>query len=238
MATTWVKETTVHEARHLDRIFWGRWVAVNSLAEMLGLTASLSLGFGAAVWLEPRSGVVLAAIAVVLISMAIEGSTVGVGQWLVLRGRLPALPLRAWFIATAVGAGIAWTLGMIPSTIMSMGGAASSDAAAAGPELSDAAQIALGALMGLVLGPVLATPQWVVLRRHVGRAGWWIPANTAGWALGMPLVFVAISLAPFGGPLWAILLVVALGLAAAGAVVGAVHGAVLVWLLRGSRSAQ
>lgn len=72
----------------------------------------------------------------------------------------------------------------------------------------------------------------VVLRRHVSRAGWWIPANAAGWALGMPLVFVAISLAPFGGPLWAILLVVSLGLAAAGAVVGAVHGGMLVWLLR------
>lgn len=218
-------------ARSFDWRLWRRWVAANTLAEMFGLSASLALGFGGAMWLEPRVGIVPAALAAVLLSTLVEGGLVGVAQWLVLRRPLPRLPLATWFIATAVGAGIAWTLGMIPSTIMSLSGDAAESGATA-PEFSDALQIALGAVMGFVLGPVLGAPQWFVLRRYVNRAGWWILANAVGWALGMPLVFVAISQAPFGGPLWTILAVVAVGLAATGAVVGAVHGAVLVWLLR------
>ena len=48
-------------------------------------------------WLEPRIGAVLVAVAVVLISMMIEGSSVAVWQWLVL----PALPLRAILLVVA-----------------------------------------------------------------------------------------------------------------------------------------
>ncbi len=62
-------------------------------------------------------------------------------------------------------------------------------------------------------GVVVRVLQWLVLRRQVGRAGWWVLASTVGWAVGGHV----------GGTLgWAVL----------GAVYGAITGSVLVWLLR------
>jgi hypothetical protein len=88
--------------------------------------------------------------------------------------------------------------------------------------------------MGLVLGPVLGVPQWLALRGHVVRAGWWVPANSAAWALGMPVVFAVAGSVPPGLPRAALIAVILGTLFAAGAVVGAVHGAVLVRLTRDS----
>jgi hypothetical protein len=78
----------------------------------------------------------------------------------------------------------------------------------------------------------LGLPQWLVLRNYVSRAGWWVPAQSAAWALGMPLVFFAAGSIPDGTPLPVVVAVVAGTLALAGAVVGAVHGVVLVRLAR------
>ena len=66
-------------------------------------------------------------------------------------------------------------------------------------------------------GTVLGLLQWLVLRRQVARAGWWVLASTVGWVVGG---FVSgITDAAAG---WAVL----------GAVYGAITGIVLVWLLR------
>jgi hypothetical protein len=84
----------------------------------------------------------------------------------------------------------------------------------------------------MILGAILAIPQWRVLRRHVRGAGWWLPANALAWAVAMPLIFVAAGLPlPDGGilPLLAVAMAV---IAGAGALVGAIHGAVLVRLTR------
>jgi hypothetical protein len=93
----------------------------------------------------------------------------------------------------------------------------------------------LAAAMGLALGPLLGWAQWLVLRRHVRGAGPWIWANAAAWAVGMPIVFLGAGNAPPAG-LVAVPFVLAV-LAAAGAAVGAVHGAVLVRLVRDRRRA-
>jgi len=84
----------------------------------------------------------------------------------------------------------------------------------------------------LVLGPLLALPQWVVLRRHVVRAGWWIPGNAVAWTLGMPVIFIGMGLIPTGDVTVTTIAIVLLSLAVTGAVVGMVHGVVLLWLLK------
>ncbi|MEZ4737551.1 MAG: hypothetical protein R3E79_61530 [Caldilineaceae bacterium] len=99
------------------------------------------------------------------------------------------------------------------------------------PEMSDALTYTLAALMGLVLGPVLALPQWWVLRRYVDQARPWIGANALAWALGMPVIFGVMGVIPSGAVTGWTVVIVLCGLALAGAVVGAVHGIVLVWLL-------
>lgn len=202
----------------------------NSLAELIGLGTSALLWLGVLFNDATKLGIVAAAILVILGSTLLEGSAVGLGQWLVLRGALPGLQRRQWWLATTVGAFVAWTLGMIPSTMMSLAEETAASQPAA--EISDALVFALAAAMGAALGPVLALPQWWVLRRYLARAGWWIPANAAAWALGMPVIFMGINFMPAGGVTPLTILIVLLTLATAGAIVGSIHGAVLVRLLR------
>jgi hypothetical protein len=86
--------------------------------------------------------------------------------------------------------------------------------------------------MGFALGSILGVPQWLVLRRHLPKAGWWVLANALAWMVGMVIVFVGISFIPSGGSTISVPFMLLLFLFAAGAAVGAVHGLVLIWLLR------
>jgi hypothetical protein len=156
---------------------------------------------------------------------------VGLLQWRVLRDALPALPRRSWVTATALGALIAWLLGMIPSTVMSL---AASDAASAAPAAEPPQWLVyvLAAGMGFLLGPVLATPQWLVLKRCIRRAGWWVLANALAWALGMAIIFVGTSAIPDGPIPPTVIALLVFCVFAAGAAVGAVHGLFLIHLVR------
>jgi hypothetical protein len=174
----------------------------------------------------------LIALGVAAVGAAVEGVTVGGLQWWVARPVLPELSLRDWVAATSVGAFVAWALGMLPSTLLSAAGAATPSPEAASVEPALWLQLLLAVAMGLVLGPVLGFPQWLVLRRMVPRAGWWVLANATAWALGMPMIFLATSLIEAGDSTWLIASYVAVGCLAAGLVVGAVHGAWLIWILR------
>lgn len=205
---------------------YGRWVLANALAEGVGLGLT-GLVWAAAI-LSAGDGMIptllLAALAV-LAGTFIEGTVVGTAQWLVLKGPMPSMRWRTWAFATGVGAFVAWTLGMVPSTALSPG--ESGGGSAAEPPL--AAMLGLAFLMGLVLGPVLGFAQWIVLRRFVGRALLWMPANALAWAFGMVVIFAGIQLATEGGRAGPVLAGTLLG---AGAVVGAVHGAALLAMLR------
>lgn len=104
-----------------DAAFYRRWVVANGWAEAAGLGTTLALGWRIAPLVEGATGVatvLAAALAAVLTGTLLEGVVVGGAQGGVLYRRLPSLPVRSWIIASAVGAGIAWVLGMIPSTIM------------------------------------------------------------------------------------------------------------------------
>jgi len=210
--------------------FWWRWVAANSLAELVGLGSTALLFIAIAPRIDGASlGVALAYAGVVAVGGALfEGVSVGYAQWFVLRTALPALRLRPWVVATSLGAFVAWALGMLPSTLLSAGGAASGRA----PDLGGVAMYIAAAGMGVVLGPMLGVPQALVLVRHRVRARWWVLANSLAWAVGMPIVFVGAGSVSQDAGLASIVGWVVVTLLAAGAAVGAVNGAVLVWTLR------
>ena len=215
-----------------DRGLWLRWVAANAAGEFVGLgLLSLVAILVVSVVVGDPSGLSFdVGFAVLLVALGtLEGAVVGTFQWTVLRRRLPSVASRDWVGATAIGAFVAWALGMAPSTLQ-FGGVAPAGMPVdpGGPLL-----VALAAAMGAVLGLVLAGPQWFVLRRHVNRAWWWFPANAAGWAVGMPVVFLGVGAAAEGGFGLASAAVVLAAVALAGAVVGAVHGLALVRVLRG-----
>lgn len=216
--------------RITDNTFWLLWIMANSLAELIGLGAVALAGYGIVLWLGEPTGIGSILFAMVFVILgAGEGLIVGLAQSRVLRLRIPAL--RGWIRATVVGAVVAWILGMLPSTIMSFASPPAVPDEA--PAISDAMQLVLAAMLGLVAGPVLAFFQWRTLHRYVLRHSiWWLPANAVGWALGMPIIFIGVDIAAAGTEPLTIALGVGLALLLAGAVVGAVHGRVLAWLLK------
>jgi hypothetical protein len=210
---------------------WREWTLANALAETVGLGATLLIGILVFSQLEPRIGPVVSALLGVALAALVEGSVVGTAQWLVLRAPLAGLRWRRWAIATAIGAAIAWALGMTPSLIMAL---ASSDSGG-GAEIQEPeglTMFALAAGLGLVAGPVLAAAQWWVLRDYLPRAGWWIPANACAWAVGMMIVFWGVSFIPASGVTVPIAAILVGCVILAGAAVGAIHGLALIWLLR------
>lgn len=208
---------------------WRQWVAANSLAELVGLGGSALLGVALVQLVgDTAVAVVLLALVMILAGTFLEGVIVGWLQWRVLRRPFPTLLRLSWVRATAVGAAIAWTLGMLPSTFMGLSAETTNTPP---PEVSNALVYGLAAIMGLVLGPILAIPQWTVLRHYVRQAGWWIPANSLAWAGGMMLIFVGTSFIPPEGINVSTAVILLITLAAAGAIVGAIHGLALVWFL-------
>jgi hypothetical protein len=173
----------------------------------------------------------LIALGIALAGALVEGTVVGTAQWLVLRVPLRGMRWRWWVTATAMGAFVAWALGMLPSTIM-QATAGSAGGGAAVPEPSFGLQMALAAGMGLLLGPILGGFQWPVLRHHVPRAGRWLVANALAWAAGMPIIFIAAGSAPQDVTVGGLVMLVGGALLAAGAVVGAVHGVFMLKMIR------
>jgi hypothetical protein len=215
-----------NEARRL----WLRWVGANAFAEMIGLGVAGMAGISVFVT-QPMTPVQALLSAVPAIAAgAFEGLVAGLAQWSVLRRALPGLRARSWIGATTLGALVAWCLGMLPSTIMSL--TPQPATAQTGPSLFEGPLVyplAMG--MRAVLGVVLGLPQWAVLRHWVPRGWRWIAANSAAWALGMPVIFLVAGGLPRSLPVAVMMLMVLATLAFAGAVVGAVNGTVLIRML-------
>jgi hypothetical protein len=223
---------------HGRRRLWARWVLANAIGEAVGLGVTALVGAVAVLYERESSGVLAtlgAAVLAILAGTLVEGTVVGSAQWLVLRRPLPRLPWRRWAAATGAGALLAWTLGMIPSTVLSLG-AGSGGGGEARSEPSEILVYALAFIMGLALGPVLGFAQWLALRRHVRGAWLWMPANALAWAFGMVVIFAGVDPAMSGGFGVRSVAILVLTLALAGAVVGAIHGLALVRLLRSASS--
>ncbi len=128
------------------------------------------------------------------LSLAWGAILVGALQWLVIR---PHVARASRWMLASLGAAI--FVGVV------VFGVGSVDA--------DAGWVVGTGLFGAAAGVL----QWLVLRREVPRAGWWVLASTLGWVAGVP-----------AGE--------SVGWNGLGAVYGVVTGTVLVWLLRRARA--
>jgi hypothetical protein len=212
-----------------DRALWSRWVGANGLGEALGLPVTALVAVATADARTSGGWAIGGAVVALLAAGAAEGAIVGGLQWRVLATRMPTLRARTWVGATVVGAVAAWTLGL-PSLLLG-------DASGGQPPVSDAAQIALAVPLGFVAGPILAVPQWVVLRRSLEGAGRWVLANAVAWAAGMPVIFLVAGGLPAGTPPALVVVAVVVVCGLAGVIVGAIHGRWLVRLLATPRQA-
>ena len=130
-------------------------------------------------------------------------------QWLVLRRRIAAAGW--WILAGAVGGALggapAWLVALhLPRLAHQFG-----------LTLDAAAAVATGARVGAVA--LAGVAQWLVLRRAVRRAGWWVPICAVAALVGDRVSGTAVG-----------------GIAGL-AIYSALTGLVLTWLLRQPRRA-
>lgn len=210
---------------------WTRWILANALSEMvgLGLTFAITGLFFSRIGEQNTIANILLSFVVAVLSGAVEATFVGLAQWWAMYPWFPSIERFAWWRGTLIGALIAYVLGYLPSTLMSMG-----EATTSGTPVTEPAQwivLLLAAGMGAIGGAVLSFAQWLVMRGKVERATSWIPANMLAWLFGMPIIFWGIDLAFKANALWQSVLVMAGTLFVAGAVVGAIHGLFLIRLI-------
>jgi len=132
-----------------------------------------------------------------IVGGAVAGWIIAVCQWLILRRRL--ITTNGWVLLTTIAWTAGWTLGW---TITGITPEQSTSVGYAGVML-------LSVLLATIGGALVGLAQWVILRRHIKQAGWWIAAMAASWGLG--------AIAGLGGLL-------------RGAFVGGITGAMLIWL--------
>lgn len=149
-----------------------------------------------------------------IVIFTLLGALPGILQWRLLRWRLPQAGW--WVLASALGGAL---IGTVASTVRVVD--------------PTAGVVLAGASFGIL--------QWLVLRRHIARAGWWLLASPIGWAVGALVVRAADRVGVFGAAERAIraiglpmsdTVVVALLFGVFGAVYGAVTGIVLAWLIQ------
>lgn len=116
---------------------------------------------------------------------AVEGAVLGWSQARVLRRRLPGLSVPRWVAGTAAAAATAWGIGLTPSA-----------AHAVWSQWPTPVLALVGVVAGAALLCSIGFVQWLELRRHVPRSGFWVLASAAAWCAGL-LAFVGVS-----SPLW------------------------------------
>lgn len=97
--------------------------------------------------------------------MKTERSQVGIGFWF------------WWMIAGVTGLGVG--LGLLVALIETLASLS-----------SIVSSITVVAVAGAVVGASLGVAQWLVMRRHIPRAGWWVLATVLGMAVGFALANV------------------------------------------------
>ena len=143
-------------------------------------------------------------VSTVLVDGLVIGSAVGIAQWLVLRRWIS--PVGWWVALSIIGFGVGKALAeaALPATTTLPG----------------------YALTGAIIGVVVGLAQWVVLRRSLASAGWWVPATSLAWVVGWSAIGIAEHASDW--PTITVYVVGGIGAAAS----GLVTAMTLIWLLR------
>lgn len=183
------------------------WTAANVLGWGFSLLLFISVGWGLQGRLERSIGDAPAALVGFALAGMAAGAILGLLQGLALRGT--GVPLLRWAGATA--GGYALGLGLMMAIMAALD---------PGPRFDP---LVLPVLLLPAL--LLAAAQWLVLRRALARAGWWVAAGALGFVLAL---LIAMGLGGEGREL-----AVAAG---SGLAYAAVTGPALAWLRgRGGR---
>lgn len=196
--------------------FLSSWVLRVAAGEVLGFLAP-ALVQPLTPGMEPGQAMLL-----FIAAGAVEGAVLGWAQFLVLRRWLPGLSPAQWIAGTSVAAAAAWFIGMSVGTFGFLW-----------QQWAVPVQAIVGAMAALVLLGSIGFAQWLELRGHLARSGWWIAGSGAAWLVGLG-VFLAVS-TPLWRPGQPAALIVLIGILAAVAMalgMAVVTGLVMLRLLR------
>ena len=111
-------------------------------------------------WIMATSaGWVLGRLLLPNLALVTTGLAIGILQWFVLQWRFKKA--WQWILATTAG----YTLGAMLTNAAILPG--------------------MDFLAGVLIGLTTGTAQWLILRREVQWAGWWIAVNIIAWTTGM-----------------------------------------------------
>jgi hypothetical protein len=190
-----------------------RWVLVVTLGEAVGFSVPAAVG----VAVTSASWGPLATLLAIVLAGSVEGAMLGAAQADCLY-RWRVLPVRRrWIVATSLGAAVAWSIGMLPSTFDLRWTAAT------------AVVVGVG---GLVLLTSLPLAQYFVLRDHVKRAARWIPINIAAWLLGIAWTLAPSPVVDQSTPAGALILIYGVAGFCMAATVAVVTGVGIIRLLQ------
>ena len=151
---------------------------------------------------------------------------VGLLQWTVLQRSIRDMRWLGWVLAAVLGQFVGAIMATIVAILLApliytmLGDSG---------EILGGPAVQFGNLLvaGTVLGTVIGFIQWLVLRRYLQAAAWWIPAMAVAMAITSVVSMPWPASVGIGG-----LMAVPLTKGLTGIIVGAITGIALVWLLR------
>jgi hypothetical protein len=167
-----------------------KWVSNCALGELLGMGAAGCIAVAVNYYLgEPQSWIQkIFVLFTMLVAGSIEGTSIAVFQWRVLRHLFPGMKLIAWWKWTVAIALLGWGLGMLPSLFFTQ---SSSTTETTEPSMWLIATMAVGG--GAIAGTLFGLFQSFELRKHYSKGKWWIIANTLAWSVAMLIIFIGAS---------------------------------------------
>ncbi|MFQ5794966.1 MAG: hypothetical protein ACE5JP_07950 [Candidatus Bipolaricaulia bacterium] len=121
---------------------------------------------------------------------AVGGAVVGIAQWLVLR---KFVKVAGWVAAATVSWAMAMVVAVIMAVVAGWGEELISLFLLYGKELAKVGEkVGIWAVVGIVIGVMVGTAQWLILRNYVKAAWWWVGTTTVGWAVFGALFGVAV----------------------------------------------
>ena len=181
--------------------FWLQWLLASAIGLVVGGFLALPIGFGVGDAVENALGKMAGYIISGALFGALLGAGLGIMQSLALRTRLAG---AGWWAPASTAAGAVGLAISLPIFVS-----------------ANVAEAVSGIVAGASLGISIGIGQWLVLRRQVVQASWWVLASGVGLAISMAVGF------PLGGEGRELI-----ALSVTGVMAGALTGIPLVWLLR------
>jgi hypothetical protein len=194
------------------RAFYRRWVGWTVAGEAAGFMVAAIAGALASTQGLPGA----VEFALLVGAGSIEGALLGTGQAIGMsRLQLPSSVLRRWPVVTSAGAALAWSIGLLPSSIPNI------------PWFTPVTWL-IAAVLGSALLLSIPTAQYLLLRSTIPTAGRWIWVNALAWLLGICWTFAPSPLVNASTPIFALILIYAVAGVLMAATVAVITG--LCWL--------